>query len=79
MIVFKDYLTFKVLGVDINLFSNETVYGLSTVAELPAGRLHYLGNENPSVLAAVFAWQEVNDVLLTEEEIRQVMIDNKLI
>ena len=60
MIVHKDYTTFNVLGTEINLYSNETVYGLSTVAEMP-DRLHYLGNETPNIVAAVFAWQEVNE------------------
>jgi hypothetical protein len=78
MIVYKDYVTFQVLGLEINLISNETEYGRSTVAEMP-DHYHYLGNEQPTIAAAIFAWQEVNGRELTEEELRQVMVDNHFI
>jgi hypothetical protein len=78
MIVYKDYLTFTLMGKEINLISNETAYGLSTVVEID-GHYHYMDNEPPNVATAVFAWQEVNGRDLTNEELRQVMVDNKLI
>lgn len=78
MIVYKDYVTFTVMGKEINLISNETAYGRSTVAELES-QYHYMDDEPPNVATAIFAWQEVNGRDLTSEEIRQVMIDNKLI
>ncbi len=78
MIVYKDYVTFTVMGKEINLISNETAYGRSTVAELD-NRFHYMDDEPPNVATAIFAWQEVNGRDLTNEEIRQVMVDNNLI
>jgi len=78
MIVYKDYITFQVLGQEINLISSETEYGRNTVAEMP-NQYHYLGDEVPNIAAAIFAWQEVNGRDLTEEELRQVMVDNGLI
>ena len=78
MIVYKDYVTFTVLGQEVNLISSETDYGTSTVAEVNE-RYHYLGNEPPSVLAAVWAWQKINGRELTNEELNQVMTDNHLI
>jgi hypothetical protein len=78
MIVYRDYVTLKIMGQEINLFSEELDLGRNTVAEINS-RYHYLGNELPNVAAAIFAWQEVNGRDLTGEELRQVMIDNHLI
>jgi len=78
MIVYKDYVTFTILGEEINLISSETAYGRSTVAEI-SGDYHYLDNELPTIAAAVFAWQELNNRDLSNEELSQVMQDNKLI
>jgi hypothetical protein len=78
MIVYKDYVTFQVMGQEINLISDETDYGRNTVAEM-SDRYHYLGDEIPNIAAAIFAWQETNGRDLTEEELRQAMIDNGLI
>jgi len=78
MIVYSDYVTFIILGVKINLISNETVYGRNTVAEIN-GNYHYLNNEFPTIAAAVFTWQELNNRDLSSEELNQVMQDNKLI
>lgn len=78
MIVYKDYVTFIILGEEINLISSETAYGRSTIAEIN-DEYHYLDNELPSIAAAVFAWQELNDRDLSNEKLSQVMEDNKLI
>lgn len=78
MFVYKDYATFTVLGAKIHIISDETSYGLNTVAEIN-NHYHYLGNEHPNIAAAIFAWQEVNGRDLTTEELRQVMVDNHLL
>ncbi len=78
MLVYKDYLTFAVMGKDIHLISDETAYGRSTVAEID-GRYYYMDNEPSNIATAVFAWQEVNGRDLTSEELHQVMVDNHLI
>ena len=78
MIVYKDYVVFTVLGEDIALISSETAYGQSTIAEIN-GQYHYLDNELPTVASAIYAWQEVNNRDLTNEELHQVMVDNRLI
>jgi hypothetical protein len=77
MIVYKDYLSFQVLGQEINLISDETDYGRNTVAEI-AERYYYLGDEYPNVVAAVMLWQEINERDVTPEELHQIMIDNNL-
>jgi hypothetical protein len=78
MLVYKDYLTFTLMGKEINLIYSETAYGLSTVVEID-NHYHYMDNEPPNVATAIFAWQEVNGRDLTNEELRQVMVDNHLI
>jgi hypothetical protein len=78
MIVRRDCSTFKVLGQEVHLYSEELPQGRSTVAEIDV-RLHYMGHEIPNVATAIFAWQEVNGRDLTTEEFRQVMLDNNII
>lgn len=78
MLVYKDYLTFTLMGKEINLISDETAYGRNTVVEID-GHYHYMENEPSNVATAIFAWQEVNGRDLTSEELRQVMVDNNLI
>lgn len=78
MIVYKDYVAFTILGEEIALYSSETAYGQSTVAEIN-GNYHYLDNELPTIASAIFAWQEFYNRDLSNEELQQVMADNQLI
>lgn len=78
MIMYQDYITFTVMGEEIHLISEELDYGRNTVAEIDE-RFHHMGNEYPTISAAIFAWQEVNGRDLTNEELKQVMRDNHLI
>ena len=78
MIVYKDYVTFIVMGQEINIISDETDYGRNTVAEI-GDSFHYLGDEYPTISSAIFAWQEVNNKELSSGELRQVMVDNNLL
>lgn len=78
MLVYKDYITFTILGEEIHLISDETSYGHSTVAEFN-DRYHYINDELPNISTAIFAWQEVNGRDLTSDELHQVMVDNQLI
>jgi len=78
MLVYKDYVTFTMMGKELNVISNETSYGRSTVVEIE-GRYQYMDSEPPNVATAIFAWQEVNGRDLTSEELRQVMVENHII
>jgi hypothetical protein len=69
---------FIILGKTVTLISDECSFGRNTVADIE-GVLHYMGDEYNTLSTAIFAYQEVNDRLLTGQEIRQVMIDNGLI
>lgn len=74
----KSCMTFKVLGEELTVISDETAYGRNTVVEIK-NRFHYMADEPPNVATAIFAWQEVNGRELTSEELRQVMEDNHLV
>jgi hypothetical protein len=74
----KDYITFIMLGQEVNLISNESVYGLSTVAEIN-NQYHYLGSEPDTIGSAICAWQDINNREFTAQELRQVMIDNHIL
>jgi hypothetical protein len=78
MIMYHDYVTFLVMGQEVNLISDELDFGRNTVAEIN-NRIHYMGAESPSITTAIFAWQEVNGKELTDEEFKQVLLDNQLI
>lgn len=78
MIVRDDSKSFTVMGLEIKLYSEDLGYGLNTVADM-GDHFHYLGNEQPSITAAVIAWQEVNGRDLTNEELKRVLVDNRLI
>ena len=78
MIVYKNYVTFTILGEEIILYSDETSYGRNTVAEID-GHYHYLDSEPPNVASAIFAWQEYYNKELTSEELRKVLVENQLL
>jgi response regulator of citrate/malate metabolism len=70
--------TFIVMGQSITLISDECAHGLNTAADM-GDFIYYMGNEYPTISTAIFAWQEVNNKLLSNQELRQVMIDNGII
>lgn len=78
MFVYKDYLAFKILGEEVNIISDETAYGRNTVVEIDKV-FHYMGDEFPGVAAAIYAWQEVKGRDLTNEELHQILEDNKFL
>ena len=77
MIIYENHLTFSVLDTKVLLFSETLETGINTVAEI-GQRLHYLGHEQPTIAAAILAWQEVNGRELTDEEFKKVLVDNHL-
>lgn len=77
-IVYKNYVTFVVIGKEINLTVENLGNTWNAVSEIE-GAFHYLGNEPATIGTAIFAWQEANGRELTGEELRQVLLDNQLI
>ncbi len=78
MIVYKNYQAFNLLGEEIVIISDETAYGRNTVVEIDKA-FHYMGDEFPGVAAAIYAWQEVKGRDLTNEELHQILEDNKFL
>ena len=78
MIVYKNYTTFLVLGKEINLSSEVVERTRNTVAEVD-DKYYYLGNEPSNVATAIFAWQDIIGRVLTEEEFKQVLIENNIL
>jgi hypothetical protein len=78
MLVYKDYVSFTVLGKEIILISDETESGRNTVVEID-NNYYYIGNEYPTIAAAIFGWQDAFERDLTQEELRQTLVDNNVI
>ena len=77
MDVWKDCLTFKIIGETIYLYSGETSYGLNTVADID-NHFYYLGDKAGDITSAIFAWKAISGRTLTFEEENQILIDNNL-
>lgn len=75
-ILYKDYITFNILGEELNIISNETDYGRSTVAELN-GQFYYLGDEPNDLETALFAWQDMQNKILSLEEFEEILKNNQ--
>ena len=78
MIVYNNCQVFKILDEELTIISDETAYGRNTVVEIDKV-FHYMGDEFPGVAAAIYAWQEVKGRDLTNEELHQILEDNKLL
>jgi len=74
MIVYNNYLSFKILGQYINMFSDETDYGRRTVAEINDS-YHYLGDVEPTIQTAILLWEKLNGKNLSEDEIIDLTIE----
>ena len=76
--MFKDYVSFKVNGSEVILISDKVNGVLNTIAEIDEN-MHYMGAEQPSIATAICAWQDYNARDLSDAELHQTMLDNKLI
>ena len=74
--VYKDYISFSILGEEINFICNETSYGKSSVAEMNALYFH-LDNDLPAFTSAILLWQDIKCKDLSNEEIYQILVDNQ--
>lgn len=74
-ILYKNYITFNILGENINVFSNITAYGISSVIEI-GSTMYYLGLEPPILENILFAWQDLNNKILTSEEFDEIIKNN---
>jgi hypothetical protein len=68
-------LNFRINQFIIYLHSEEMSWGKNTVAEID-NKVFYLGDVVPNINNAILAFQELNNVKLTNDELKQVLIDN---
>lgn len=80
MILYKDYVTFNILGKNVNLICQDEKSWLHNylyvTAEIDDGIL-YLGEMDVTVKTAIFAYEKFFDKVLSPEEIKQVIFLNK--
>jgi hypothetical protein len=77
MIIYKNYSTFHVLGLTVNLITQPYLDGLNTVAEIK-DKYYYLGNQTANVLAAIFAWELFWDKEISDEDFEKVLLENNI-
>jgi hypothetical protein len=73
---FIDFVSFFILGQEVNIISDETELGINTVAELN-DQFYYLGDQPPDILSAIYAYQKVNNLILTSDEFQKVLEENE--
>ncbi len=74
-IVYLDYTTFTIANTQVSLISDNTDYGINTIAEIN-GNYHHMFSEVVSLPTAIFAFQECMGRDLTDDELKQALDDN---
>lgn len=78
MIVHDDGISYRIFDSEVKFYADETAYGWNVVAEFN-DKYYNLGNESVGIELAVSFWQEQNDKILSQDELKQIMISNQLI
>ena len=74
-LLYKDCITFNILGDELNIFCNNTDYGRSTVAELN-DQFYYLGDKPVDLTSALFAWENLLGKILSPTELEEITKNN---
>lgn len=76
-VLYENLIKFNILGEELQLVSEEESihYSRNTVA-IYNNKNYYLGDEYANLLAAIIAYQEIKGVVLTEEQMSEVIIEN---
>lgn len=75
LVLHKDYITFNVLGDEVNIIYDPYSDQEFTFAEINE-RIYYLGNRPPTIESAIFAWEKVYETTLTADQITQIINNN---
>jgi hypothetical protein len=78
MIVHDDGISYRIFDSEVKFYADDTAYGWNVVAEYNNNYYH-LGSESVGIELAVSFWQNQNDKILSQDELKQIMIDNQLI
>ena len=74
-VLYSDCKTFNILGDVVDVISDETDYGQSTVIQF-GDIFYYFGHEPPTLETALFAWQDLVNISLTDDQIDGVIKAN---
>jgi hypothetical protein len=76
-ILYDDCAKFKVENTLVKLYSDNTCYGKNTVAMFDVSpETIYLGDADPTIVAAIDAYEKLFSVVLTEDQIEKTMLTN---
>lgn len=75
MLVYKDYITFNILGTFIDLISCDVNSSTYVVAAM-GNKFYYLGTEIPDLAAATYAWLKFTGKTLSDEDKQKIYSDN---
>jgi hypothetical protein len=71
-IMYEDLCKFIIAGDDVCLFSVDTDYGVHVAASVN-NKYYHLGYDSITLDAAIHVWQELNNRILTDEELIQAL------
>jgi len=74
----NDKASFFIMKQKINLISDETDYGNITFAEID-GTYYCQWQAKINISTAIHAWQQVYNIELSMDQIKQILIDNQII
>ncbi len=77
MILYSDCIPFIIAGQEVNLISDITDYGMITIAEIDGTYLN-MWLEPANLSTAIFAFQELNNRELTDQELKQTLDQNPI-
>jgi len=73
MLLYKDYISFKVLSSEVNLinqqYSDYSNNDCSNVVAEINDKYYYLGSKSPNLITAILAYEYHSDYKLTDEEL----------
>lgn len=70
-------IAYHVMGLKIELFSDQTAYGWSAIAEVN-NEYYRLGDRLINLQTAVHVWELINNKKLSPEEVELIAIENGL-
>ena len=72
-----DCLMYNILGTEVKFYSDETSHGWNVIASIN-GEFQYLGNDIVALDLAVFLWERKYNRKLSDEDLAEVIRDNRI-
>lgn len=74
---YNDFVVYRIKDLDIYMTASETAYGWQTIAEINR-QYYYLGDQLFNIATAIVLWENLNNIILSPEEVEKVMLDNSM-